>query len=103
VLVRFRVDGFLKAAAFQIPWTYRSAVIAKIKIMTNSMNITERRIPQSGRIQVMAKGNPIEFRVEIVPTVYGESVVMRIWIEKPFKSTFINWVFFRTRWIAFWA
>jgi type IV pilus assembly protein PilB len=53
-------------------------VIAKIKIMTNSMNITERRIPQSGRIQVMAKGNPIEFRVEIVPTVYGESVVMRI-------------------------
>jgi type IV pilus assembly protein PilB len=78
VLVRFRVDGFLKAAAFQIPWTYRSAVIAKIKIMTNSMNITERRIPQSGRIQVMAKGNPIEFRVEIVPTVYGESVVMRI-------------------------
>jgi type IV pilus assembly protein PilB len=46
--------------------------------MTNSMNITERRIPQSGRIQVMAKGSPIEFRVEIVPTVYGESVVMRI-------------------------
>ncbi|MBL8022700.1 MAG: Flp pilus assembly complex ATPase component TadA [Elusimicrobia bacterium] len=78
VLVRFRVDGFLKPANFQIPWTYRSAVIAKIKIMTNSMNITERRIPQSGRIQVMAKGNPIEFRVEIVPTVYGESVVMRI-------------------------
>ncbi len=78
VLVRFRVDGFLKPAGFQIPWTYRSAVIAKIKIMTNSMNITERRIPQSGRIQVMAKGNPIEFRVEIVPTVYGESVVMRI-------------------------
>ncbi|MBL0058455.1 MAG: Flp pilus assembly complex ATPase component TadA [Elusimicrobia bacterium] len=78
VLVRFRVDGFLKAAAFQIPWTYRSAVIAKIKIMTNSMNITERRIPQSGRIQVMAKGSPIEFRVEIIPTVYGESVVMRI-------------------------
>jgi type IV pilus assembly protein PilB len=45
VLVRFRVDGFLKPANFQIPWTYRSAVIAKIKIMTNSMNITERRIP----------------------------------------------------------
>jgi type IV pilus assembly protein PilB len=50
VLVRFRVDGFLKAASFQIPWTYRSAVIAKIKIMTNSMNITERRIPQSGDV-----------------------------------------------------
>ncbi len=78
VLVRFRVDGFLKAANFQIPWTYRNAVLAKIKIMTNSMNITERRIPQSGRIQILAKGSPIEFRVEVVPTVYGESVVMRI-------------------------
>ncbi|MEK7757638.1 MAG: GspE/PulE family protein, partial [Planctomycetota bacterium] len=50
----------------------------KIKIMTNSMNITERRIPQSGRIQLIAGGNPIEFRVEMVPTVYGESCVMRI-------------------------
>jgi type IV pilus assembly protein PilB len=78
LLVRYRVDGFLREAGFQIPWSYRNAVIAKIKIMTSSMNITERRIPQSGRIQVMAKGSPIEFRVEIVPTVYGEAVVMRI-------------------------
>ncbi len=77
-LVRYRVDGFLREANFQVPWSYRAAVMAKIKIMTSSMNITERRIPQSGRIQVMAKGNPIEFRVEIVPTVYGESCVMRI-------------------------
>jgi type IV pilus assembly protein PilB len=46
--------------------------------MTNAMNITERRIPQSGRIQILAQGSPIEFRVEMVPTVYGESCVMRI-------------------------
>jgi type IV pilus assembly protein PilB len=78
LLVRYRVDGFLREANFQVPWYFRNAVMAKIKIMTSSMNITERRIPQSGRIQVMAKGNPIEFRVEIVPTVYGESCVMRI-------------------------
>ena len=78
ILVRFRVDGFLRMANFQVPWMYRAAVMAKIKIMTNSMNITERRIPQSGRIQVMAKGSPIEFRVEIIPTVYGEACVMRI-------------------------
>jgi type IV pilus assembly protein PilB len=76
--VRYRVDGFLREAGFQVPWSFRNAVLAKIKIMTSSMNITERRIPQSGRIQVMAKGNPIEFRVEIVPTVFGESCVMRI-------------------------
>lgn len=78
LVVRYRVDGFLREAGFQVPWHFRAAVMAKIKIMTSSMNITERRIPQSGRIQVMAKGSPIEFRVEIVPTVYGEACVMRI-------------------------
>ncbi len=78
VMIRYRVDGMLRPASFSIPWAFRQAIAAKIKIMTNSMNITERRIPQSGRIQIIAKGNPIEFRVEIVPTVFGESCVMRI-------------------------
>ena len=78
ILLRYRVDGMLLPGPFQIPWAYRQAIAAKIKIMTNSMNITERRIPQSGRIQLIAQGNPIEFRVEMVPTVHGESCVMRI-------------------------
>ena len=78
VMVRYRVDGMLRPASFTIPWVFRQAISAKIKIMSNSMNITERRIPQSGRIQIIAKGNPIEFRVEMVPTVFGESCVMRI-------------------------
>jgi type IV pilus assembly protein PilB len=78
ILLRYRVDGMLIPGPFSVPWGYRAAISAKIKIMTNSMNITERRIPQSGRIQVLVQGNPIEFRVEMVPTVYGESCVMRI-------------------------
>jgi len=78
VMIRYRVDGMLRPASFSIPWAFRQAITAKIKIMSNSMNITERRIPQSGRIQIIAKGNPIEFRVEMVPTVFGESCVMRI-------------------------
>lgn len=78
LVVRYRVDGFLKESAFRIPWGYRQAILAKLKIMTQSMNLTERRIPQSGRIQVMAKGRPIEFRVETIPTVYGESASLRI-------------------------
>ncbi|MHB9154936.1 MAG: GspE/PulE family protein [Endomicrobiales bacterium] len=76
--VRYRVDGVLREAPFQVPYSFRNALIAKIKIMTEQMDITERRRPQDGRIQVMAKGNPIEFRVNIVPTVFGESSVMRI-------------------------
>ncbi|MEW6556210.1 MAG: ATPase, T2SS/T4P/T4SS family [Elusimicrobiota bacterium] len=78
LLVRFRVDGLLRRASFKIPLSFKQALIAKIKIMTGSMNLTERRIPQDGRIQVKAKGKPLEFRVNIVPTVYGESAVMRI-------------------------
>ncbi len=78
ILLRYRVDGRLVAGPFTVPWSYRHAIAAKVKIMTNSMNITERRIPQSGRIQILAQGNPIEFRVEIVPTACGESCVMRV-------------------------
>jgi type IV pilus assembly protein PilB len=76
--VRYRIDGVLREAPFQVPYSYRNALIAKLKIMTEQMDITERRRPQDGRIQVMAKGNPVEFRVNIVPTVFGESCVMRI-------------------------
>jgi type IV pilus assembly protein PilB len=78
VLVRYRVDGQLRRASFKIPLVYKNALISKIKIMTNSMNLVERRIPQDGRIRVRAKGVPLEFRVNIVPTIYGESVVMRM-------------------------
>jgi len=78
LLLRYRVDGSLREASFQLPFSYRNAIIAKIKIMTNQMDITERRKPQDGRIQVTAKGSPIEFRVNVVPTVFGESCVMRV-------------------------
>lgn len=78
VLVRYRVDGQLRKASFKIPVAFKNALVSKIKIMTGTMNLVERRIPQDGRIQVRAKGMPLEFRVNIVPTIYGESVVMRI-------------------------
>ncbi|OGS46997.1 MAG: hypothetical protein A2539_09125 [Elusimicrobia bacterium RIFOXYD2_FULL_34_15] len=76
--VRYRVDGDLRRATFKIPMSFKQALIAKIKIMSGTMNLTERRIPQDGRIQVKARGKPIEFRVNIIPTIYGESAVMRI-------------------------
>jgi type IV pilus assembly protein PilB len=76
--LRYRIDGLLREAPFSLPFSYRNALIAKLKIMTNQMDITEHRKPQDGRIQVMAKGHPIEFRVNVVPTVFGESCVMRV-------------------------
>jgi type IV pilus assembly protein PilB len=77
-ICRYRIDGILMESSFQIPYSFRNALIAKIKIMTEQMDITERRRPQDGRIQVVAKGNPVEFRVNILPTVFGESCVMRV-------------------------
>ncbi len=77
LLVRYRVDGALRKSSFKIPFTFRNALMAKIKIM-GGMNITERRIPQDGRIAIKVKGKPYEFRVNIVPTVMGESACMRI-------------------------
>ncbi|OGR82007.1 MAG: hypothetical protein A2902_02250 [Elusimicrobia bacterium RIFCSPLOWO2_01_FULL_64_13] len=77
LLIRYRVDGALRKSTFKVPFTFRNALIAKIKIM-GGMNITERRIPQDGRIAIKAQGKPYEFRVNIVPTVMGESAVLRI-------------------------
>ncbi len=77
LLVRYRVDGALRKSSFKVPFTFKNALIAKIKIM-GSMNITERRIPQDGRISIKVRGKPFEFRVNIVPTVMGESAVLRI-------------------------
>ncbi|MBI5244199.1 MAG: type II/IV secretion system protein [Elusimicrobia bacterium] len=79
VRVRYRVDGVLRPGKLSvIPWMYRNAITTKIKILTESMDITERRVPQTGHIHIMAKNNPVEFRVEMTPTVYGESCVMRV-------------------------
>lgn len=77
LLIRYRVDGALRKSTFRVPFTFKNALIAKIKIM-GGMNITERRIPQDGRIAIKVKGKPYEFRVNIVPSVMGESAVMRL-------------------------
>ena len=74
--VRYRVDGVLHEVESP-PSRLSAAVISRIKIMAK-LNIAERRLPQDGRIQLRAQGKEIDLRVSTVPTLYGESVVMRI-------------------------
>jgi general secretion pathway protein E len=74
--IRYRVDGVLREVESP-PSRLSAAVISRIKIMAK-LNIAERRLPQDGRIQLRAQGKEIDLRVSTVPTLWGESVVMRI-------------------------
>lgn len=76
VAVRFRRDGHLRQAQL-LPSRLRAAVTSRLKIMAK-LDIAERRMPQDGRIKIPVRGVDIDFRVSTIPTVYGESVVMRI-------------------------
>ena len=75
--VRFRIDGVLQEIQAP-PKRLQSAIISRLKIMTGSMSIAEKRLPQDGRIQVKIKKRPIDLRVSTIPTNHGESVVMRV-------------------------
>lgn len=74
--VRYRVDGVLQDAEAP-PARSAAAVISRVKIMAK-MDIAERRLPQDGRIQIRSQGKKIDLRVSTVPTLYGESLVLRI-------------------------
>lgn len=76
VRVRFRIDGSLKDERI-LPKTMQNMITARIKVM-GRLNITERRIPQDGRIKVMQDFKPIDLRLSTLPTVYGEKIVMRV-------------------------
>jgi len=75
--VRFRVDGVLQEMQSP-PKKLHSSMVSRIKIMTGSMSIAEKRLPQDGRIQMKLGKKAIDLRVSTIPTVHGESVVMRI-------------------------
>ncbi len=74
--VRYRIDGILHDMESP-PKSLQAAVISRIKIMSK-LNIAERRLPQDGRIMLRVMGKEIDFRVSTIPTLFGESVVMRI-------------------------
>ena len=74
--IRYRVDGALVARP-SFPISMHSAIIARLKVM-GGMDISEKRIPQDGRITFMVDGVEYDIRVSMLPTVYGEKCVMRL-------------------------
>lgn len=74
--VRYRIDGVLHDVESP-PKRLQAAIVSRVKIMAK-LNIAERRLPQDGRIMLRVKGKEIDFRVSSIPTIHGESLVLRI-------------------------
>ncbi len=76
LVVRYRIDGVMREVDSP-PLRLRDAIVSRIKIMAR-LNIAERRLPQDGRMSASVRGLEVDFRVATVPTVHGESVVIRV-------------------------
>ena len=74
--IRYRIDGVLYNQD-QPPKELKAAIISRVKLMAK-LNIAERRLPQDGRIKIKTLGREVDLRVSTLPTLYGESVVMRL-------------------------
>ncbi len=74
--IRYKIDGIFSEAQ-SLPRTIQSAMISRIKVMSN-LNIAERRLPQDGRFKIRVQEREVDFRVSTVPTAFGEKVALRI-------------------------
>jgi type IV pilus assembly protein PilB len=74
--VRYRIDGVLYET-MQPPMKLKAALTSRVKIMSE-LDISERRLPQDGRIKLKMKGKEVDLRVSVLPTLFGEKIVMRI-------------------------
>ncbi|MEZ5306600.1 MAG: GspE/PulE family protein [Pyrinomonadaceae bacterium] len=89
VQVKFRIDGALYAKVDPIDIAFHQTLISRIKVMSE-LDIAERRIPQDGRFRVKYKGRTVDFRVSIMPTVFGEDAVIRILDKEQISEEFKN-------------
>jgi type IV pilus assembly protein PilB len=74
--IRLRIDGVLYET-MKPPYALKNALVSRLKIMSK-LDISERRLPQDGRIKLKAKGREMDFRVSVLPTLFGEKVVLRL-------------------------
>jgi type IV pilus assembly protein PilB len=89
IRIRYRMDGVLVDVEHH-PKRLHSAIIGRLKIMTGSMQLDEKRVPQDGRIQMHFNDKEIDMRVSIIPTNNGESVVMRVLDKSSLKLGLVD-------------
>src|SRR6202453_372421 len=89
VAIKYRIDGVLHYAMPPISKDWHSTIISRIKVMSE-LDIAERRVPQDGRFRVRYKNRLIDFRVSIMPTIYGENAVLRVLDKESMSEKFKN-------------
>jgi type IV pilus assembly protein PilB len=87
VAIKYRIDGVLHYAMPPIAKDWHSAIISRIKVMSE-LDIAERRVPQDGRFRVRYKSRLIDFRVSIMPTIHGEDAVLRVLDKESMSEKF---------------
>ena len=87
VCVKYRIDGVLQSAMRPIDRQFHSAILSRIKVMSE-LDIAEKRVPQDGRFKMRMPGRTIDFRVSIMPSVHGEDAVIRILDKESISEQF---------------
>src|SRR5208282_5426140 len=87
VHVKYRIDGVLQEAMAPIAREHHGTILGRIKIMSE-LDIAEKRVPQDGRFRVRYKSRLIDFRVSIMPTIYGENAVLRVLDKESMSEKF---------------
>jgi type IV pilus assembly protein PilB len=87
VAIKYRIDGVLQYAMTPISKEWHSAILSRIKVMSE-LDIAERRVPQDGRFRVRYKGRLIDFRVSVMPTIHGEDAVLRVLDKESMSEKF---------------
>jgi type IV pilus assembly protein PilB len=103
LIVKYRIDGVLQPAMAPIAREHHQTILSRIKVMSE-LDIAERRVPQDGRFRVRYKTRLIDFRVSIMPTIYGENCVLRVLdkesMSEKFKKLTLDVVGFQERDLA---
>jgi type IV pilus assembly protein PilB len=87
VHVKYRIDGVLQEAMAPIAREHQGTILGRVKIMSE-LDIAEKRVPQDGRFRVRYKNRLIDFRVSIMPTIYGENAVLRVLDKESMSEKF---------------
>jgi type IV pilus assembly protein PilB len=87
VLAKYRIDGVLYPAIEPLDKRHHDTIVSRIKVMSE-LDIAEKRVPQDGRFRLRVKSRTIDFRVSVMPSVYGEDVVIRILDKESINAAF---------------